>query len=70
MSVARVRRPIGPIITPGAVQRILDDLESGGYIRRERVGRRNHYEVAAGTPLRHPLEESHTVDDLLAAVED
>lgn len=57
-------------ITAGAVQRILDDLEADGYIRRERVGRRNHYEVVPGTALRHPLEESHTVDDLLAAVED
>lgn len=57
-------------ITPGAVQRILDDLEADGYIRRERIGRRNHYEVVSGTALRHPLEESHTVDDLLAAVED
>ena len=27
-------------ITEGAVQRILDDLEEGGYLRRERVGRR------------------------------
>jgi DNA-binding MarR family transcriptional regulator len=57
-------------ITPGAVQRILDDLEAGGYIHRERVGRRNHYEVASGMALRHPLEHTHTIDDLLAAVEE
>ncbi len=53
-------------ITPGAVQKILDDLESGGYIRREKVGRRNRYEIVGGEPLRHPLEDHHTVDELLA----
>lgn len=57
-------------ITPGAVQKILDDLESDGYIRREKVGRRNRYEVVAGEPLRHPLEDHHTVDELLQLLKD
>ncbi|MDY7099860.1 MAG: MarR family transcriptional regulator [Actinomycetota bacterium] len=52
-------------ITPGAVQRILDDLEHEGYLRRERVGRRNHYEVITDLPLRHPLEDGHSVEDIL-----
>ncbi|HSP04947.1 MAG TPA: helix-turn-helix domain-containing protein [Acidimicrobiales bacterium] len=56
-------------ITQGAVQRILDDLEAGGYVRRQRVGRRNRYEVIADRPLRHPLEQPRTVADLLEAVE-
>jgi predicted transcriptional regulator len=56
-------------ITQGAVQRILDDLEVGGYVRRQRVGRRNRYEVIADRPLRHPLEQPRTVADLLEAVE-
>ena len=55
-------------ITEGAVQRILDDLEEGGYLRRERVGRRNRYEVNASHPLRHPLEQPHTVDEVLNAL--
>ena len=55
-------------ITEGAVQRILDDLEQGGYLRRERVGRRNRYEVIASHPLRHPLEQPHTVDEILQAL--
>lgn len=57
-------------ITPGAVQRILDDLEAGGYLRREKVGRRNRYEVISEVPLRHPLESHHTVGELLAVLAD
>lgn len=57
-------------ITPGAVQRILDDLEAGGYLRREKVGRRNHYEVLDGAPLRHRLESSHTIGELLGLLAD
>ena len=56
-------------ITPGAVQRILHDLEDGGYVRRERIGRRNRYEITADRPLRHPLESQHTVQELLASLE-
>jgi predicted ArsR family transcriptional regulator len=57
-------------ITPGAVQRILDDLEHAGYLRREKVGRRNHYEIIDRTPLRHPLEGHHTVGELLDMLHD
>lgn len=57
-------------ITPGAVQRILDDLEREGYLRREKVGRRNHYEIIDRTPLRHPLEGQHTVGELLDMLHD
>jgi predicted transcriptional regulator len=55
-------------ITVGAVQRIIHDLEEGGYLVSERVGRRNHYSVIDDRPLRHPVEEHHTVHDLLASV--
>jgi len=53
-------------ITVGAVQKILDELEAGGYVTRERIGRRNRYEVTLGNPLRHPLEQHHTIGELLA----
>lgn len=56
-------------ITEGAVQRILDELETAGYVRRQRIGRRNRYDVIADRPLRHPLEQPHTVRELLEAVE-
>jgi len=52
-------------ITERAVQRIVQDLEEGGYITRRRVGRQNHYDVASGSPLRHPVESHRTIGDLL-----
>ena len=53
-------------ITERAVQRIIADLEEGGVIRREKVGRRNHYFIIGDQPLRHPVEAHRTIDDLLA----
>ena len=55
-------------ITVGAVQKIINELERGGYLSHERVGRRNRYRVNPDLPLRHPLEESHTVGELLASL--
>ena len=52
-------------ITERAAQRIVAELERGGYISRRRDGRRNRYDLHHGQPLRHPLEGSHTVDELL-----
>jgi DNA-binding MarR family transcriptional regulator len=57
-------------ITERAVQRIVAELEEGGYLTREREGRRNRYEVARGLPLRHPLEAHRKVSALLALVEE
>jgi len=55
-------------ITPGAVVRILHDLEEGGYVVAERVGRRNRYQVDLDATLRHPLDANHMVGDLVAAL--
>lgn len=55
-------------ITEGAVQRILHELEADGYLHRERVGRRNRYQVHPERPLRHQLEHPHTVGDILRSV--
>jgi len=52
-------------ITERATQRIVAELEEAGYLRHERVGRRNHYELVAGVPLRHHLESHVAVEDLL-----
>ncbi|MGC4097837.1 MAG: hypothetical protein QM706_12035 [Nitrospira sp.] len=52
-------------ITERAVQRIVVDLERGGYLKRERVGRQNHYRVEPGLHLRHPLEHHVEVRRLL-----
>lgn len=55
-------------ITPGAVVRILADLEDNGYVTAERIGRRNRYTVNADVRLRHPLEGNHSVGDLIESL--
>ena len=55
-------------ITERAVQRIILDLEQADMLRREREGRRNHYRINTKHPLRHPLEQHHTVGELVEAV--
>jgi DNA-binding IclR family transcriptional regulator len=55
-------------ITERATQRILADLQDGGYLGRERVGRRNRYRLELDQPMRHPVERSHTVRDLVEAL--
>ena len=41
-------------ITERAAHRIVADLEEGGYITRERIGRRNRYEFHPEVAMRHP----------------
>ncbi len=52
-------------ITERAVQRIVQDLEDEGFIRRQKVGRKNHYEVRTNEALRHPIESHRKIGDLL-----
>lgn len=52
-------------ITERAAQMLVSDLEEAGYVRRERVGRRNRYHLTRRTRLRHPLEDHVRVGDLL-----
>jgi DNA-binding MarR family transcriptional regulator len=52
-------------ITERAAHRIISELVDGGYVVRERQGRRNRYQVKTKLPLRHPLAEEHEVGDLL-----
>lgn len=55
-------------ITERAVQRIIADLERGKFIRREKVGRRNRYEVITDKSLRHPIESHRNIGDLLKII--
>jgi len=48
-----------------SVQRAINDLDSAGYIKRERVGRRNRYDVNGEKPLPNPIKPDKSVDDLL-----
>lgn len=52
-------------ITEGRVHGILHDLERCGYVRIERVGRRNRYVIDGSLGFRHPLEDGHSVGELL-----
>jgi len=55
-------------VTERAVHKILAELEEGGYVSRQRDGRRNTYVVHGRRALRHPIESHRTLDDLIAAV--
>lgn len=55
-------------VTERAVQGIVGDLEEAGYLRRSRVGRRNHYEIHAEMPLRHLRTQHKQLGDLLDAI--
>jgi uncharacterized membrane protein len=55
-------------ITERAAQGIVADLVAEGYVIRTRRGRRNHYAINPDAPLRHPLEDSHTVGELLVTL--
>lgn len=63
-----VARVVG--ITLRAVQRIVGELEAGGYLVRVRDGRSNRYVVRRHVPLRHPLEAHREIGALIALVED
>jgi predicted ArsR family transcriptional regulator len=52
-------------ITERAVQRIIHDLEEGGFIEREKIGRRNRYRVLEDCALRHPIEAHRSIGELL-----
>jgi hypothetical protein len=55
-------------VTERTAMGIITDLERAGYIRREKIGRRNHYSLCHDRPLRHPLEQHHKIDRLLSAL--
>ncbi|MDT7844503.1 helix-turn-helix domain-containing protein [Streptomyces justiciae] len=52
-------------LTERAVQKIISDLESDGYLTHTREGRSNTYQIQPGTILRHPAESGLTVSELL-----
>lgn len=52
-------------ITERAVQQIVRELVDQGYLLKEKVGRRNRYEVVRGAHLRHDLEATVAVGDFL-----
>ena len=53
-------------ITERAAHRIVTELADGGYISRERNGRRNRYTVNTHFPLPDPIVREQNVGELLA----
>jgi hypothetical protein len=52
-------------ITERRAQGIVSDLVKAGYLKKEKVGRRNRYVVRADLPLRHPLWKDTGVGEIL-----
>ncbi len=63
LTLREVAEKVG--ITERAAHRIVSELVAEGALDRQRVGRRNHYEVNTSLHLRHPLEQNARVDQLL-----
>lgn len=55
-------------ITERSVQRILAELESGGVVTKSKEGRRNRYDLNLEFKLRHPLESTHRIGELLGVL--
>lgn len=55
-------------ITERAAQRIVNELVDDGYLRKEKVGRRNRYTLNRDAPMRHPIERDHSVGEMLASL--
>lgn len=52
-------------VTERTVFGIVENLEQAGIVVREKVGRRNTYRIDRSRHLRHEIEASHTVGDLI-----
>jgi predicted transcriptional regulator len=57
-------------ITERAAHRIVTELAVGGYIKRERNGRRNRYTIQSGDRLPDRMGRIERVGDLLAILSD
>jgi DNA-binding IclR family transcriptional regulator len=55
-------------ITERATQRILAELTEAGYVKTERVGRRNRYRVDRQHAMRHSAQRGYEIGALLEAL--
>jgi len=63
ITTRRIAEMLG--ITERLIHRILGDLETDGYLSKQRVGRVNHYQVHTDKPLQRPSLEKVTVGEML-----
>ena len=62
-----IAREVG--ITERAVQKIIYDLVTEGYAVRQKNGRSNVYTIHPELPMRHHLEQEHSVGVILDALD-
>lgn len=63
---ARVRDVANAVgITERSAHSILSELEADSYLTKIKVGRQNHYQLDPQPALRHPVESSHSIGELL-----
>lgn len=55
-------------VTERAIQKVIYDLETDGYIVLHKVGRSNSYTIHPEMPMRHRMEREHAVGNLLLAL--
>jgi winged helix-turn-helix DNA-binding protein len=55
-------------VTERTAHSIVSDLVDAGYVRRQREGVRNHYEIQPEVPLQHPELAEHWVGELLVVL--
>ena len=53
-------------ITERTAYGIVTDLTKGGYVVKEKDGRRNRYQIQADLPLREPISQERTIGEVLA----
>ena len=55
-------------ITERTAYGIVTDLTEGGYVVKEKDGRRNRYQIQADLPLREPMTRERTIGEVLSVL--
>jgi len=66
MTARELSNSIG--ITERAVRKIIADLETEGYFRKEKEGRRVMYHINPKLPFRHHTQKDKAIEKLLGAL--
>ena len=62
---AYVTSPLTLGITERSAYSIVTDLTDGGYVVKEKDGRRNRYQIQAHLPLREAISQERTIGEVL-----
>lgn len=66
MTTREIAAKVG--LTERAVANIIHDLVSEGYIKKQKIGRSNHYGLVPNKTLRHPLEGKVKLKELMKII--